>query len=397
MRIAKITKTAIVAAAAFTMAVAPAFAAVNDTSVINSGDHVDVNSSTNTSSTVAVTNTNTATVKQHVDAAANTGGNDANGNISLGGAGATINTGAAAVNTALEVQANQNETAIAGGNNGTTNLTDVVNTGDGLDVNTSANNANVVAVSNDNYAKVFQGVDAYANTGKNDANNNIGGGTINTSGAAVGTELGVAVNKNQTAVGGVGAGSLTNGSLVNATSATNTGDWVDVNSSANNSNTVAVANSNSLFSAQYIDAYSNTGKNDANSNIGGGSIGTGPAGVVTGASVAANHNMTGIAGWMGELSLSGNLSDVVNTGDKLDSNTSVNNTASFVVTNANEQWSHQSAYETSSSGYNDANFNIGHAGIGTGVAGVGTGLGLLANHNATGIGWIGSLLGWLSM
>jgi hypothetical protein len=397
MRIAKLTRATITAAAAFAIAVSPAIAAVNDTSVINSGDHVDVNSSTNTSSSTFVNNNNSAAVNQTVNASSNTGGNDANGNISLGGAGTSINTGAAAVNTALSVEANLNQTGISGGSTATSNLTDVVNTGDDLDVNTSANNANFVSVNNSNNAYVNQAVDAKANTGKNDANSNIGGGTINTSGAAVGTELGVKVNKNETAVGGLGAGSLTAGSLVNATSATNTGDWVDINTSANNSNAVFVSNYNSLYSDQYVNAKANTGYNDANSNIGGGDIHTGPAGVSTGASVEANHNATGIAGWLGSLSLSGNVGDFVNTGDDLEANTSVNNASFSDVLNTNELYSYQAVWEKSNSGKNDANFNIGHTFIGTNGAGVGTGLGLTANANWTGIGWLGSWLGWLSI
>jgi hypothetical protein len=402
MRIQKIAKAAITAAAAFALTTAPAFALVNDTTVINSGDDAVVNSSANQTSVVEVENTNTAFVDQNVDAVANTGGNDANENISLSGAGASINTGAATVGTSLNAEANKNFTAIGGGvNPSSANFTDVVNTGDLAVVNTSTNTTSVVDVDNSNFAGIHQSAYETANTGKNDANENIGGGTINSGAAGVATDMNTKVNANWTSIGAGSPGALGDlgSGLLNQTSVTNTGDDVYVNSNANSASVVEVENHNVAFVSQWVDAYANTGKNDANENIGGGSINTSPAFVDTDLSVQANANATSIWEPLGAWSLAGNFSDYVNTGDNLVSDTSVNSASVFNLSSFNLLKAHQDAYETSNSGWNDADENIGHSGIGSGFAGVGTGLGVKANLNATSIGgsWFGNILTLLAL
>src|SRR3989338_6900934 len=115
MRIYKIVKATITAAAALAITAAPVLGAdVNSTGVINSGDKASFNTNTTNNSSTNVVNNTSASVSQAVNATSNTGHNNVDGNISLGGAGASVNTGTATVNTALGVTANKNETAVAG-------------------------------------------------------------------------------------------------------------------------------------------------------------------------------------------------------------------------------------------------------------------------------------------
>lgn len=399
MRIQQIAKATITAAATFTLAVAPAFAATTGaTSVINSGDKATVNSNTSSNSSVSVVNDNVAKINQEVNAKAVTGGNTASGNITLGGGGTTINTGAAGVTTNLGVDVNKNNTAVAGYTGAAANLTDVVNTGDHVNVNTNTSNNNSVAVNNSNYAGVSQDVWQKAVTGGNKANDNIGGPTsINTGSAGVSTNLGVSANTNNTAVGGMGG--LSFGGPLNQASVTNTGDYVKVNSNASTSNAAFVSNYNKLWVDQTVHGVADTGYNKANDNIGGPTIiGTGNAAVGTGASVNANSNWTGVGGgYNGALGY--NTGDIVNTGDHLLTHANVSDNSAVSVLNANHTWSYQDIFSRSYTGQNKSNDNIGgFTGIGTGTAGAGVGLGFVGNTNSTAVGgWVGGLMGWLSM
>lgn len=401
MRIQKIVRGTITAAAAFAISLAPVIAAdVNSTTLINSGDKVHVDTSTENNSSVAVSNSNSAHVDQSVTAKAVTGGNSASENITLGGAGTTINTGAAGVNTVLGVTANKNETAVAGTSAGSANLTDVVNTGDKVNVETETENNTAVSVSNRNFADVSQSAYEKAISGQNDADRNIGSGVgINTGPAGVGTNMDVTVNKNLTGVGGwSGVGTLTNGGLVNDTSLTNTGDFVNVDTDAESNSAVTVRNYNALWSSQDVFAKAISGRNSASENIGSAGINTGPAGVSTGLGVTANKNVTGVGGGYGGPGYSLNTGEFINTGDFLFIETEVEDNSATSIWSKNKLFADQYAYEKSISGYNAADDNIGGSGIGTSVAGVNTGFGLLANSNSNFVGnWFGTWLGWLSL
>jgi hypothetical protein len=379
-----------------------ASAQVNSTSVVNSGDHANVNSATSQTSSTNVSNSNYANVDQFVNAHANTGGNSANGNIALNGGAASIVTGAAGVSTTMGVAANNNATIIGGTAPASSNLTDVVNTGDHASVNTNTSTDTAVNVANVNKAHVSQscggGFEALffdhhnggcdANTGNNDANNNIGGGSITTGAAAVGANFGVDVNHNTTGVGGgVGEG------IANAASIINTGDHASVDANAQSSSSVGVSNSNYASIWQSLHGNANTGHNDANSNIGGGSVTTSGAGVGAAFGVNANSNVTGVGSSLELMNLGGNLTDVVNTGDDFASSTGVNTSTSVNVANADSLFSEQSVWSHSSSGWNETDSNIGSAHVGTGLAGVGATFGLMGNTNATAIGGVlGSLV-----
>lgn len=397
MRIYNLAKSTITAAAVFTLSVAPAFAAVNGTSVINSGDRVNVDTSTYTSNEVSVENSNKAVVNQSVNAVSNTGGNEASGNIGLCcGAGGSIHTGAATVSTNLGVAANDNKTMVQGGTSGVANLTDIVNTGDKVNVDANAVNVNRVEVTNKNYADVTQAAWEKANSGNNAANDNIGGGSIHTGPAGIGTDMQVHLNSNVTSVEGA-HGVAAGWPLLNQPAVTNTGDRLYVDASAKNYNSISVDNRNYADVAQLIHAKSNTGNNEAESNVGGGEVVTSGAGISTGTKVDANSNLTGITDWMGVVGSGKNLSDVVNTGDHVNVDAEVKNKSNVDVNSNNAIYSYQEVWERSLSGYNSTNYNIGGGFVHSGGAGVGTGAQTLGNTNATLIGWAGGLFGLLSL
>lgn len=114
--------------------------------------------------TTTITNENDATVKNYVDASANTGGNTANGgnggNVSNsgtggnGGWGGTIGTGDATTLVSISNKVN-------------TNVADVNTCG--------CSGRNTLTVSNENDAYVKNRVDANSNTGDNTANGADGG------------------------------------------------------------------------------------------------------------------------------------------------------------------------------------------------------------------------------
>ena len=277
----------------------------------NSGRTSRFNNSSNSAHYTTVTNENRALISQscgrpigeqevRVDMTAcssNTGNNHADGQINRNGDAGVIKTGDAAVNVVMNASANNNETHV-GGNNGAAGASaDVLNTGDGVEVNNSANNTSGVTVNNNNYADVDQSVNARANTGYNTANGNIsfGGvaGWIQTGNATVNVIMNADVNNNTT-VADSSAGMNSNAS--NGSSVVNTGDDVTINSSANNSTTIEVINQNVLNLSQRVNSYANTGNNEADGNIGSvaGVIITGDATSTTSMDVHANNNCTRI-------------------------------------------------------------------------------------------------------
>lgn len=180
----------------------------SNTDVVNTGNNVDVNTSSNKNTSTSVNNGNSATVNQTVNAKADTGNNTANGNISFGGRAGVINTGNATVNVEMRANVNTNETGVASGGvgdgSGTGNNTTVVNSGNGVTVNTSSNNNDSTTVNNFNLLNVLQRVWSWVNTGFNSALGNIGGsaGVINTGNATSNTNESVKGNDNCTSIGG---------------------------------------------------------------------------------------------------------------------------------------------------------------------------------------------------
>lgn len=393
MRLYKIAKSALVYAAAFAIAAAPGMVAAqtNDTSVINTGDDTSVVSNNSQSSSTNVSNSNTATVSQSVNASADTGNNTASGNIG----GGSVTTGPATVTSSMGVNANHNATLLSGNINPlTVNATDVLNTGDDASVFTNSSSNNSLNVSNSNSANVNQSVYAAANSGYNSADENIGGGTVHTNAATIGTNMGVALNHNTTGIGG-GAGQA---GLLNDTSVTNTGDGASVYSNVNNTSSVNVANSNSAYVTQALFGNANSGYNSASENIGGGYVTSGPAIIGAMMGVDANHNATGIGSGMGASALSFNINDFVNTGDDASANAQVTDTSNTSVVNVNSLYSTQSSWQHTSSGWNATDDNIGGGIANTSGAGIGSAYGVAGNHNVTSFGnMMGSLAALMSM
>lgn len=385
------------AAAVMAMSPALAMAQVNDTSVLNSGDRARVSSTSNETTSVNVSNTNNAAINQMVNASANTGGNRTNGNISLGGGSSSIVTGAAGVASTMGVSANSNVTGItmpaSSGSNA--NGTDVINTGDRASVNTSTNTVNRVNVANNNTAFVNQSCSrCNANTGNNASDSNIGGASITTGPAGVTSQFGVDVNRNTTSIDSMN--SMPSGGA-NFATVTNTGDRTNVNSNALFRSTIGISNSNTSNVRQSMNVDTNTGRNSTSNNIGGGSIMTSGAFADATFGVRANSNATGI-GFSGmNMSFGGNLHDIINTGDNLNSNTSYRNNTSVQVTNSNTSRTSQSMYSRTTTGYNVSDNSIGAAGIGTGIAGAGTVFGFTGNSNVTAVGgMLGDLFAMMS-
>ncbi len=359
----------------------------NSTQVVNSGDNASVNSSANQNTTVNVSNTNTADISQTVNASSNTGGNTANSNIG----GGTINTGTANIGVTLNAVANHNVTGISGLDPSSSNTTGVVNTGDHLNVNTNTNTNTNVGVSNVNIAEVSQSVMASANSGKNSANENIGGGTVNTGSANVGVTLNTDVNHNLTAIAGDPGDPVSNN-----TSITNTGDHVHVTSNVNSNLELMVGNLNEAEITQMLFGNANSGHNHANENIGGGTVNTGTTNVGATLNASGNTNLTGIG--LGIDPFLSNMFDVVNTGNNLHSSATLNSNVEANTENTNLLSLLQMQFSHSNSGHNSSSENIFGGLVHTGGSNAWGTFNFSSNLNTTLMGGIGSfVLGLLGL
>ena len=217
--------------------------------------------------------TNVADVYNEVNADANTGKNDANDNT---GGDVSIDTGDAKVLVDVTNSLNSNvaevdccptadvDVLISGNGSDTWNKVD-------LSINEDEGGTTIVQT---NLADVTNKVDADANTGKNDANDNTGGSvSIDTGDALVGVSLSTSANSNSATVGG----SDSEGTSLSARiigNGTNSDNLIDIEYERN----LALFQTNvaDIFNGVWADA--DTGKNDANDNTGGDvSIDTGEA------------------------------------------------------------------------------------------------------------------------
>ncbi|MBI2443523.1 MAG: hypothetical protein HYV40_06510 [Candidatus Levybacteria bacterium] len=126
-----------------------------------------------TKNVTTVFQTNDAYVTNYIDADAKTGGNDANGNT---GGDVTILTGNAKTNVDVSTTANAN-IATVGGGTGDGNSLKAIISGNGAysDNDIYLDFIRDTLLVQDNYANVYNWVDADATTGWNDANYNTGG------------------------------------------------------------------------------------------------------------------------------------------------------------------------------------------------------------------------------
>lgn len=358
----------------------PAPEAAAQTEVTNTGDDTTVNNDATATDTTEINNDNYTDVNQSVDAEANTGYNQANGNISVNGGGAgIIQTGDATVNVVAGVNAGNNTNVINGNGGGASSGSDVVNSGDGLTVNSNASATTYKIVRNRNTTIINQATNATANTGNNDATGNIsvnGGpaGVIVTGNASTNVSYLVTANGNMTIIGGTGESGLEGASII----LTNSGRGSRINNSSNSTHYTTVTNENRALISQScgrpigqeevrVDmtaCSSNTGNNHAdgqiNRNGDAGVIKTGDAEVNVVMNASANNNETYVGGGNGG-TVAG--ADVVNTGDDLEVNNSANKTSGVTVNNNNYADVDQSVNARANTGYNTANGNISFGGV----------------------------------
>ncbi len=375
------------------------------TEVTNTGDNVDVNTSSESNTEINVDNQNDANINQEVTAVANTGDNEASRNISIGGDAGMITTGDASVNVNGQVNANNNETVISGGQGGGGASSDVVNTGNDLDVSTTSTSNTLTMVNNDNTTTINQVTDAYANTGGNvaDRNISIGGnaGVINTGNASTNVNYLVTANGNVTLIGGVsnGNGPGSGASII----LTNTGDDSRFTTRSTTNNFIVVTNENRALISQTCgipedalpplvetaSCFANTGDNTADRNIGvdsdAGVITTGDAQVNVLMAAFANGNFTSIM--FDDPAFNNSNSDVVNAGDDVNVTTESTNNTDIDVDNNNQANVNQRVNAEANTGRNTANRNIslgGNAGvITTGNAEVNVEMLVNVNENVT--------------
>ncbi len=354
--------------------------AAAQTEVTNTGDDTTVNNDANSTDTTEIANDNYTDVNQSVDAEANTGYNEANGNISVNGGGAgIIQTGDATVNVVAGVNAGNNTNVINGTGGGSSSDADVVNSGDGLTVNSNASATTYKIVRNRNTTIINQATNATANTGNNQATGNIsvnGGpaGVIVTGNASTNVSYLVTANGNMTFIGGTGESGLEGASII----LTNSGRASRFNNASNNTHYTTVTNENRALISQscgrpigqeetkvdMTSCSSNTGYNHAdgqiNRNGDAGVIKTGDAQVNVVMNASANNNETYVGG--GNKG-AGAEADVVNTGDNVDVNNSAHNTSGVTVNNNNYADVDQSVNAKANTGHNTANGNISFGGV----------------------------------
>lgn len=172
----------------------------------------------------------------------------------------------------------------------------------------------------------------------------------------------------------------TTAAFADTTTATNTGNNVQVNAGSSSQTSAVVVNRNEATVTQTADTHVTTGNNTANRNIGGTSIQSGNAGVsnVLGAEANANTNAISVSG-----NQSNDESKLVNTGNNVRFNAGSNNTTVAAVTNLNQANVRQTANSRVNTGGNTANRNIGETDVQSGSAAVHNALGVQANKNNT--------------
>ena len=344
----------------------------NQTEVVNTGNSADVQQSNTSKSDLTVTNQNDATVTQTSTAEANTGGNEASRNISIGGDAGVINTGNATTNTTGVVSANNNTTAVSQGSGSGGSGTSVTNTGNGATTSSSSNSKTSVLAANNGTATIVQAGTAKATTGNNKADRNIsiGGnaGVITTGAANANMSYLVAANNNKTAVivGGSGENGPGSGASIYVINTGNNGGFTSQNSSLlraqvanNNQATVTQSCGNQAMSCS-----ANTGNNTANRGIafGGdaGVINTGNAVVNVQLFAQVNKNTTGIG--IGGSGVLGGVLGVVNTGDTTQVSQNQSAETDVHVANNNQARVTQTASGYANTGNNTANRNISFGG-----------------------------------
>lgn len=264
-----------------------------DVTISGNGAYSTNNATVDQTSTTDLYQTNNATINNTVDVHTNSGKNDASFNT---GGATSVNTGNAATGVSILNKANANVAMVGplfGGSNGTSGLSAVIS-GNGAfsdnNIDLDVNHSNLVEQTNN--ADINNNVTAYTNSGKNDAGFNTGGDVaVRTGGAYTGVGIDNMANFNAADVSNCGC--LTN--LYAKIHGNGAFSDNSISADLNNDNNVFQTNYADLNN--YVDAHSNTGKNDASYNTGITNddvrLRTGNAGFETLVNNAANKNLYG--------------------------------------------------------------------------------------------------------
>ena len=211
-------------------------------------------------SDINVFQTNNASVYNSVDADAKTGDNDANRNT---GGDTTIYTGDASTNVSVSTTANANLARVGGGNGNGGEVNAIIDgNGSYSDNDIYLNLDRDITLVQDNYAWVYNWVDANANTGYNDANDNTGGDVaIRTGDAQAWVGVDNLVNFNSA---DVDCGCVFDGKF----KIEGNGYDSDNDIRAHLNDTQNLFQDNYNWTDNYVDAHAKTGDNDARRNTG---------------------------------------------------------------------------------------------------------------------------------
>jgi len=299
--------TAIATGAVLLNALAPAAFAVTTIEISGNGAGSDNWTTVNQNTTQTVTQNNAAKVTNNVNADAKTGGNDANFNT---GGTVVIDTGDAKSKVNIANDLNKNLAEVDCCQPGNTDVT-ISGNGANSDNGVALGQAITTTVAQNNKAKVVNNVDADATTGYNDALKNTGGDVIVSTGNAVAdVDVTTTANVNAAKVGNNGTGG-SNPSATFVISGNGAGSDNYITAALTKVNTVA--QNNSAYVNNNVDADATTGKNDANFNTGGDVIiATGIAKVMADVNNAVNFNSADIdcgCTWDVKAKIAGNGAD----------------------------------------------------------------------------------------
>ncbi|CAN5171339.1 hypothetical protein BH09PAT1_BH09PAT1_1620 [soil metagenome] len=177
---------------------------VNFVDAVNTGDDASLNSRTDRSTDVNVSNDNSSSVSQMGDIRTMTGRNDAGRNVGSG----WIDTGAADVAVGLNTNTNNNMTAIGMGglssqNGAGLNANSIVNTGDELSGNSDSATRTRVSSNSYNSMNSYQGVSSELMSGDNASDRGVGRSTITSGNSRYAIGSTVQGNHNMTTLGGL--------------------------------------------------------------------------------------------------------------------------------------------------------------------------------------------------
>lgn len=301
---------------------------------------------------VNVTQNNEANVDNTINVKAETGNNDANGNV---GGNVEIETGDADAEVRATTVTNVNKAHV---HNCCTNDANVKISGNGSDSDNEVvlNLSNNTVVNQDNYADVNNNIDVDANTGYNNANDNVGGDVeVETGDTSARVSVLNAANANTVTLG---HGNGNGGSI----SAWITGNGSDsdnlIDLDLNNDVDVDQENDADIDNNVYVDGI--TGYNDANDNVGGDVvIETGDADADVTVDTFVNFNGADVdsCGCLSDLEakIKGNGSDSDNE-IQFDADNNTN------ATQDNDADVDNNLDVEGETGYNNANDNVGEAG-----------------------------------